>query len=113
MAEVLLGNLDRHTARDGMTGVRVPHPVRAGLCEPLRALCVALPSQRSGAVFKEALDLVVERRCGDPLPRVDRLPGVGVIVLFVQISAPHKLKAISDKHLRKCRFPATPLSASL
>ena len=55
----------------------------------------------------------------DPLPGQSfghgftRQRDYGVIVLFVQINAPHKLKAISDKHLRKCRFPATTLSASL
>ena len=71
--KVLLRDLDRHPAGDRMAGMRVPHPMRAGLRESLRALRVALPSQHAGAVIEEPLDLVVERRRGDPLPRVDGL----------------------------------------
>jgi hypothetical protein len=54
VAQVLLRDLDGHPAGDRMARVRVPHPVRAGLCESLRALRVALPSQHASAVLKEA-----------------------------------------------------------
>ena len=72
MPQVLLRDLDRHAADDRVAGVRVPHPVRAGLFEALRTLAIALPSQHAGAAGEERLDLVVERRRRDPFARVER-----------------------------------------
>src|ERR1022692_5326406 len=42
VAEVLLGDLDRHAAGDGVTGVRVAQPMRAGLGQARRALVPVL-----------------------------------------------------------------------
>ena len=75
MPQVLLRDLDRHAASDGVARVRVAHPVRAGLRKPLGPLRIAQPSQRAGTARKERPDLVVESRRCDPLQRFDRLPG--------------------------------------
>jgi hypothetical protein len=75
MAKVLLGDLDGHPAGDRVARMRVHHPVRAGLGESLGTLRVASPSQHAGAAIEEAFDLVVERGCCDPMPRVEHLPG--------------------------------------
>jgi len=76
MPQVLLRDLDAHPASDGVAGVRVPHPVRAGVREPLCPLRIAVPSQHIGAFREEGLDLAIERRRSDPLPRDERLAGV-------------------------------------
>ena len=67
MPQVLLSDLDGHPAGNRMTRVRVPHPVRAGFRESVRALRVAMRSQHAGAVIEESLDLIVESGGRNPL----------------------------------------------
>ena len=76
MPQVLLRDLDRHTACDRMTCMRMPRPVRARLRKPLRALRVALPSQHVSTARKKRLDLVVERRRCDSFTPVEPLARV-------------------------------------
>ncbi len=91
MPQVLLGDLDGHSASDRMTGVRMPHPVRAGFLEALSSLCFALPSQNVGTARKKRLDLVVKRRRRNPVTRVKQLtrvqPGQGVFCGLCRRSA--------------------------
>jgi hypothetical protein len=55
MAQVLLRDLDGHAAGDGMAGMGVAHPVRAGAQEAVGTAGIAFGLQHLRAVAKKAL----------------------------------------------------------
>jgi integrase/recombinase XerD len=62
---------DAGSSRDRVRRMRVPNPMNARACEPLRAPALALRRKHLRASLEEPLDLVVERVGRDPGTRVD------------------------------------------